>query len=202
VTGTYASVRTAGNVTVSSLQAIRYPTNWKEAGVSYGVYTGGYVTFVVENDDLGGSVTPKPRDTYTPSGESAFTVLSAQYVAPKTFWVLETVNLALQGDLRETANLYRPSSQGPDTAGNRQPTFGTTLASSAPCRFQEEEASEVEYMGKRCFERRFSVYFATDYGLRNEDQVHRGSDIHEVVGVENRERIDELVKVRTVHRGF
>lgn len=200
-TGTYVSVATAGNTTINNVESVQYPTNWKEQAPSYGVYGGGYVTFVIEQSSFSASsVTPKPRDTYTPSGSSAFTVLAAMYVSPRMFWVIETVNLAIANGLKDTVNLQHPTITS-DAAAGRSESW-SNVRTSISCRVQPDDTLPFDGRGMRAAERRYLVYldpstgsgstFAVTNSAGDFGRLVFGSINLQIEHYREAERIDEL----------
>jgi len=174
----------------------------KEQAASRGAYQAGDQLVSLGYDELDDTVPGVGwRITQGATG-LVYTILEVVQANYLGFYRCTARNLALAAGLYETCTIKRPSSQRIDRSGNREPVFAT-LASSVPCRFQEESAQEVEWAGKRVMERRFTVFFDTDYTLTNEDQLVRSTGaVHEIVAVTNRERIDEISRADTIHRGY
>jgi hypothetical protein len=198
VTGTYASVRTAGNVTASSVQAIEYPTNWKERGPSNAVYTAAYRDFAIESDDIA-ALTPKPRDTYTIS-DGTFTVMSVEEVAAKGFVILHTVSLSILGDLKDTVNLQHPAITSDANLGRSE--SWSNVRTSVHARVQPDDVTPFEGRGMRASVASYRVFidpstgsgstFTAANSAGDMGRLVFGSVTLTIDGYRDAERVDDL----------
>lgn len=197
-TVTYTSVRPdATNVAVTSLSGLQYPTEFREQAPSYAAYQGAYQTFIMDHTPFTtNSITPKARDTINDT-VATYTVLSAQHVRPKAFWVISCVNLSLLGNFDDTITI-QTATLALDAVGAQTRTWAAVHTSIA-ARIQPESVDVFDSRGIRATMTRYQVIVGSDVTVKNTAGdwgrilwVSNSNKVLDITGYRKNQRIDEF----------
>ena len=191
----HVSVRKSGNVTTNISDAKRRALTFKEIVGSGGVYTGKDLAWLLPVAVMAGAV-PKPADRIVDGDGVTWTVLEAPLNTWRTWYRAACRNLVLAYDLRDTADLMRPTNTQ-DAAGGRVPGYAAVSDStSLPVRVQEIEAAVEERNGKRQTTRRFTAYCGQRIYPQAQDRlVTSDGTIYQLTGWRNADRLELLMEL-------
>lgn len=182
---TYTSARTAGDVAAAVTADGCYRITAKEAARSNGVYTAADVRFSLPNPLPSGLGEPKPRDTVQWKGRT-YVVLDASgsdWFPGAPFWVVTGRCPQIAFDLRDRADVLRPTAQ-PGAGGLRQwLQAAAVLAAGIDCRLQPETVgAEPEADGKLLTRTRYKCYLAGSVLLKAGDAIRVDAVLYQVTG--------------------
>ena len=128
---TFTSVRTAGNQTAAVTDAGFYPAATVEGAPSFGVYAKGRARWSIRASEISGAGGAKPRDTITRTNGDVYTVLTAQPPVISGVWQIDSINLILALDLRQTGTLSRPDNTQDGTGRAAMSSYSTVTGSGS-----------------------------------------------------------------------
>lgn len=177
----------SSNQTVTATNAGVYRVSFGEAAKSYGAYTAGDIKVTV-NRSLG--ITPKPRDTVTWDATD-YTILDVDGSNWLAFDRITARNLAISGDLNQTATVYRPSAT-PDSLGLRNPGLAAVYT-SVSCRLQPQTREvEDDVTGRAVTRKKYLCYFASSVYLNAQDVIEVSGTRYEVTTQSEIESLSQL----------
>lgn len=196
---TVTSVGTAaagGNWPLLVSHALRGQPTFKQRAPSGGAYVGADCRWLLPDALLAGRAAKAGdliRDHQTPS--VTWTVIDPGFEQLDRTWDLYCLSLSIHHRLRDRCTAWRhnPSRPAQDAAGSR--LLSPEQAGDAiDCRFQLVSEAPVEGRGKRLWRSEWRVYLSEEIdGLTHEWQLRdAGGNVYQVLGVENRQRLDEV----------
>lgn len=189
---TFASARTAGNVTVSVTDATIDWVTLKEAAASRGVYQLGDAKFTIPRAALAAVGGMKPADTITRATDGrVYTVLSVTPPGIEGVWNAVGRDLILAADLRSTGTLSRPTTVQ-DAAGRPAKTAYTTVAADVPCRVQPEGGTVANPLDLLTIPKRYTAFLAQTVDARANDKFVCAGVTYSVIALNDPERITDL----------
>jgi hypothetical protein len=176
----------------------------REKAASGGVYFGGQQIWKVPVEVLPVKFQLKPADVIVDRDGHKHTVQSTDLINERTEWRLETLDLVLAYDLRDTVNIERATiSNSPAGAylkafaSGPPPNGGEVIYNGLAARVQLVTQEVNDQRGLRAFLGNYLIIVSRQVSVTNEDRVFwtdSGGVVRyfDIKGYHNAQRIDEL----------
>lgn len=190
---TYFSRRTAagtgGDAADSPVSGLRRALSDRQVEQSAGRYVSGDLVLLLPAKHL--SVEPKPADYWEDAQGTRYTVLEAAQNTWRTWWRCVSRNPRVAFDLRQKADVQRPSN-AQDAAAGRVPLYETVYP-QVDVRVHEAEAEAELVQGARGMRRRYRVFTAGPLLVGAEYRVVCEGVAYTVTGHEQPEHLGGLM---------
>lgn len=183
-----------GDSETSVSTALRLPLSTREVATSNGAYTSQDVRWLIPGALAVGDQAPKPGDLIRSNNEYGnlvdWTILDRSYSTMTAVYRCTTRDLVLSADLRDSLSVRRPLNSK-DAAGKRVSAYQEIYA-DVPAKIQEMESEPTDAFGTKSWKKKYVAYVGRRLVVQNEDQVHCGGKIYQLVGYRNPDRFDLL----------